>query len=209
VLPRGVITQLVQGAWLPDGKRIVFTAIEEGRAARAYVQDVETGHMRPITPERVQMPEKAATPDGKAVLVWLDGKWSSIPLTAGNRASCRYLALTTTHNSGTLTDVSSTSRAGVETLFLLSGSSAWTSHRPARAVEDARPVRSRRDRISRSPRDQSRRTRVLLLVRSPPPGTVCRRGTEINVAGTRAGCPLLLPLRRRARTSRPLTPSLV
>ena len=43
LLPRGAITQLVKGAWLPDGKRIVFTAIEEGHAARVYVQDVETG----------------------------------------------------------------------------------------------------------------------------------------------------------------------
>jgi eukaryotic-like serine/threonine-protein kinase len=83
LLPRGAITQLVQGAWLPDGKRIVFTAIEEGRAARVYVQDVETGNMRPITPERVLMPEKAATPDGKSVLVWLDGKWFLYPIDGG------------------------------------------------------------------------------------------------------------------------------
>jgi eukaryotic-like serine/threonine-protein kinase len=83
LLPRGAITQLVQGAWLPDGKRIVFTAIEEGRATRAYVQDVESGHMRPITPERVQMPEKAATPDGRSVLVWLDGKWFLYPIDGG------------------------------------------------------------------------------------------------------------------------------
>ena len=58
LLPRGAITQLVNGAWLPDGKRIVFTAIEEGHGTRGYVQDVETGHMRPITPEGVHMPEK-------------------------------------------------------------------------------------------------------------------------------------------------------
>jgi predicted Ser/Thr protein kinase len=83
LLPRGAITQLVEGAWLPDGKRIVFTAIEEGHAARVYVQDIETGHMRPITPERVHMPEKAATPDGKSVLVWLDGHWFLYPIEGG------------------------------------------------------------------------------------------------------------------------------
>jgi hypothetical protein len=75
LLPRGAVTQLVQGAWLPDGKRIVFTAIEGARAARGYVQDVETGQMRPITPEGAHMPEKAATPDGTSVLVLLEDKW--------------------------------------------------------------------------------------------------------------------------------------
>ena len=83
LLPRGAITQLVQGAWLPDGKRIVFTAIEGARAARAYVQDVETGQTRAITPEGVIMPEKAATPDGKSVLVLLDGKWLLYPIDDG------------------------------------------------------------------------------------------------------------------------------
>jgi eukaryotic-like serine/threonine-protein kinase len=39
--------------------------------------------MRPITPERVLMPEKAATPDGKSVLVWLDGKWFLYPIDGG------------------------------------------------------------------------------------------------------------------------------
>ncbi len=83
LLPRGAITQLVNGAWLPDGKRIVFTAIEGGQGARGYIQDVDTGSMRPITPARVRMPEKAATPDGKSVLVWLDGKWLFYPIDGG------------------------------------------------------------------------------------------------------------------------------
>jgi Tol biopolymer transport system component len=75
LLPRGAITRLVDGAWLPDGKRVVFSAIEEGQRPRVYVQDVETGRMQPITPEGVQIPEKAATPDGQSVLALLGGKW--------------------------------------------------------------------------------------------------------------------------------------
>jgi hypothetical protein len=75
LLPRGAITRLVQGAWLPDGRRVVFTAIEEGHAARAYVQDVEGGPTQPITPEGVQIPEKATTPDGESVLALRGGKW--------------------------------------------------------------------------------------------------------------------------------------
>jgi Tol biopolymer transport system component len=83
LLPRGAITQLVNGAWLPDGKRIVFTAIEGGQGARGYVQDVETGSTRPITPAGVRMPEKAATPDGKSVLVLLNEQWFLYPIDGG------------------------------------------------------------------------------------------------------------------------------
>jgi eukaryotic-like serine/threonine-protein kinase len=82
-LPHGAITQLVNGAWLPDGRRIVFTAIEGAQRARAYVQDVESGSMRPITPAGVHMPEKAASPDGTSVLVLLDGKWFLYPIDGG------------------------------------------------------------------------------------------------------------------------------
>jgi len=82
-LPRGAITQLRNGAWLRDGKRVVFTALEEDRAARVYVQDVESGSMRPITPEGVFMPEKAATPDDNSVLVLQQGRWLVYPLDGG------------------------------------------------------------------------------------------------------------------------------
>jgi eukaryotic-like serine/threonine-protein kinase len=83
LLPHGAITQLVNGAWLPDGRRIVFTAIEGAQRARAYVQDVASGSMRPITPAGVQMPEKAESPDGTSVLVWLNGKWFLYPIDGG------------------------------------------------------------------------------------------------------------------------------
>lgn len=83
ILPRGAITQLVNGAWLQDGKRIVFTAIEADQRPRAYVQDVETGSMRPITPAGVYMPEKAATPDDRSVLVLHAGKWFLYPIDGG------------------------------------------------------------------------------------------------------------------------------
>jgi eukaryotic-like serine/threonine-protein kinase len=83
LLPRGTITELVDGAWLPDGKRIVFTAIDGAQAARGYVQDVDTGSMRPITPAGVRMPVRAATPDGKSVLMLLDGKWFLYPIDGG------------------------------------------------------------------------------------------------------------------------------
>jgi serine/threonine protein kinase len=83
MLSGGAIAQLREGVWLPDGKQNDFTAFEEGRGARAYVQDVETGSMRSVTPEGVRMPEKAASPDGKSLLAFLDGKWFLYPLEPG------------------------------------------------------------------------------------------------------------------------------
>ncbi len=40
------------GGWLPDGRRIVFMASEKGHGPRIYIQDIEKGAARPITPER-------------------------------------------------------------------------------------------------------------------------------------------------------------
>jgi DNA-binding winged helix-turn-helix (wHTH) protein/Tol biopolymer transport system component len=39
--------------WLPDGKQILFTGNLPGRAARCFVQSVDGGRPRPITPEGV------------------------------------------------------------------------------------------------------------------------------------------------------------
>jgi hypothetical protein len=39
--------------------------------------------MRPFTPAGIRMPEKAATPDGKSVLVSVDGKWLFYPIDGG------------------------------------------------------------------------------------------------------------------------------
>jgi dipeptidyl aminopeptidase/acylaminoacyl peptidase len=90
-LSGGAITQLREGTWLPDGKRILFTAIEESRGARAYVQDVETGSMHAVTPEGARMPEKAASPDGKSVLALLGGKWFFFPIEAGETRPMPFL----------------------------------------------------------------------------------------------------------------------
>ena len=40
------------------------------------------------------MPEKAATPDGKSVLVWLDGKWFLYPIDGGQPRPISLSALT-------------------------------------------------------------------------------------------------------------------
>ena len=53
-----------QARWLPDGRRILVAALEEGHAIRIYVRDVEGGKPRPVTPERYRF-LPAVSPDGK------------------------------------------------------------------------------------------------------------------------------------------------
>jgi Tol biopolymer transport system component len=64
------------GAWLPDGKRIVFAANEKGHQARIYVQDVEGGLPRPIAPERtwIRPGTSPVSPDGKWVFSFWQGE---------------------------------------------------------------------------------------------------------------------------------------
>jgi len=55
----------VRGAFLPDGRRIVFTGSDAGHGRRAWVQDLEGGKARPITPEGVV--GSVLSPDGKLI----------------------------------------------------------------------------------------------------------------------------------------------
>jgi eukaryotic-like serine/threonine-protein kinase len=60
----------VAAAWLPDGKRVVFSGAEPGHALRLYVQDLERGGPRPITPEGGGTTALivVVSPDGKLVV---------------------------------------------------------------------------------------------------------------------------------------------
>ncbi len=56
------------GAWLPDGKHILFSGNEPGRGTRCYVQDLEGGKPRPITPEGIGTSSSdTVSPDGRVV----------------------------------------------------------------------------------------------------------------------------------------------
>ncbi|HEV8366623.1 MAG TPA: protein kinase [Pyrinomonadaceae bacterium] len=62
------IEQYNEAAWLPDGKRIVFLGRESGHLARCYVQTIESGGPRPITPEGVE--GRFVSPDGQSLVAF-------------------------------------------------------------------------------------------------------------------------------------------
>ena len=92
-LPPGPIVQLLGAAWV-DGSRIALSGREAGRGVRVYVQDIERGAIRPLTPEGFSLPLQAATPDGKAVLARGQGRWSLFPIDGGDPRPAPFLELT-------------------------------------------------------------------------------------------------------------------
>ena len=58
------------GGWLPDGKRVLFTANEKGHRPRIYIQDIEKGAAKAITPEgtAIRPATNPISPDGRFVL---------------------------------------------------------------------------------------------------------------------------------------------
>jgi len=59
----------VWGRWLPDGKRLLFSANEQGHGPRLYVQSLEGGNPQPITPEGVNANAFCLSPDAQQVAV--------------------------------------------------------------------------------------------------------------------------------------------
>ena len=55
--------------WMPDGKQLLFSANLAGHAARCFLQNVDGGEARPVTPEGVGFCN--LSPDGK----WIAASW--------------------------------------------------------------------------------------------------------------------------------------
>jgi hypothetical protein len=65
-LDRGSIEQYRHSLhWMPDGKQIIFSGNESGHLARCFIQSVDGGKPRPITPEGVSGCH--VSPDGQLV----------------------------------------------------------------------------------------------------------------------------------------------
>jgi hypothetical protein len=80
-LERGPIETYVRaGAWLPDGKRVLFSAYESGKPPRVYIQTVAGGGPRPILPPGYSAVFRAISPDGHSVACYEGGKYRICPL---------------------------------------------------------------------------------------------------------------------------------
>ncbi len=71
----------LQGAFLPDGKRILFAGHSPGRPARVFVQDLAGGPAKPVTPEGVVA--TLLSPDGKSLVTQTPEGLTLTPLEGG------------------------------------------------------------------------------------------------------------------------------
>jgi len=78
-MPAGSIRYFFEARWLPDGKRLLIAGNEEGRPRRLFLQDLDGGSPRPITPERISTDYPIPSPDGKWVAAGAD--WRATPYT--------------------------------------------------------------------------------------------------------------------------------
>jgi serine/threonine protein kinase len=67
VLPSGSLVGRFEANFLPDGRRIVFGGREKDQGPRIFVQDVESGSIKAISPEYTAT-LGLATPDGRLVI---------------------------------------------------------------------------------------------------------------------------------------------
>jgi serine/threonine protein kinase/Tol biopolymer transport system component len=75
----------IRAKWLPDGKRFVFNGGEAGHGLRLYVQDVDGGAPRPISPEGISATQFVVSPDGRQVAaVGSDHRGYMFPVAGGD-----------------------------------------------------------------------------------------------------------------------------
>ena len=81
-LERGEMENYSSAQWFRDGKRILFGGSEPGKGARFYVQDVNGGAPRAVTPEGTR--DGRLSPDGKLILArGMGGKFFLYPVDGG------------------------------------------------------------------------------------------------------------------------------
>ena len=74
----------IRGAWLPDGKHIIFTGNDSGHALRLYVESLDDGQAKPISPEGVG-PRFVVSRDGSLVAgTGVDHKIYLYPIAGGS-----------------------------------------------------------------------------------------------------------------------------
>ena len=73
------------GAFLPDGKGIAYVGQEPGKRPRVYLQDLDGGAARPVTPEGVVA--SLISPDGKFLLTRAEGQGFALTPLGGGPAT--------------------------------------------------------------------------------------------------------------------------
>jgi Tol biopolymer transport system component/predicted Ser/Thr protein kinase len=72
-------------AWLPDGKRVLFTGSEQGKGNRFYLLDVAGGTPKPISGEGIDALQFAVSNDGQTIAgIGGDGKGYLYPVAGGD-----------------------------------------------------------------------------------------------------------------------------
>ena len=72
-LPPGPLVRRFEANFLPNGRQIVFGGREKDRGRRIYIQDIDNGSIRPISPENV-VTRGLATPDSRYVIGHQNGR---------------------------------------------------------------------------------------------------------------------------------------
>jgi serine/threonine protein kinase len=82
-LPSGGLTPS-RVSWFPDGKRILVTASEPGHGSRLFIQDIDGGAPRAISPEGYRSDRRGVSPDGtRAWAIGPDRRAYIYPLAGG------------------------------------------------------------------------------------------------------------------------------
>jgi serine/threonine protein kinase/Tol biopolymer transport system component len=87
VLERGPIAQYERAVWDPSGRRVVFSGAEREGETRLWIQDLEGGPPRPVTPVGVTLEEtgRPVSPDGARVVAVRPGGVPALyPLAGGD-----------------------------------------------------------------------------------------------------------------------------
>jgi hypothetical protein len=90
-LPPGPLVERYEANFLPDGRRIVFGGREKDQGARIYVQDVESGLIRAISPENSGT-AGVATPDGRFVIGVTAARRFLFPVDGGDPVPFSFMA---------------------------------------------------------------------------------------------------------------------
>jgi len=69
LLPTGNLGIGPSAEFLPDGRRIVFSANEPGHGTRLFLIDIAGGSPKPLSPEGYRLISRSVSPDGKEVIV--------------------------------------------------------------------------------------------------------------------------------------------